>query len=105
MIVSHDDEPKTVQETLSSYTNDEWMKAMNNEKKSIRLIRFGFQQTYCQGEMQLRTNRFFKSNVRWIVQQKCTKLDYGQKTTPKRKVLTMGKPSHWYRGLPQFDLL
>lgn len=24
-----------------SSTNDEWMKAMNNEKKSIRLIRFG----------------------------------------------------------------
>jgi len=41
MIASHDDEPKTMQETLSSSTNDEWMKAMNDEKKSIRLIRFG----------------------------------------------------------------
>ena len=37
MIASQDnDEPKTVQEALSSFVSDEWMKAMNNEMESIR---------------------------------------------------------------------
>ena len=37
MIASQDnDEPKTVQEALSSFVSDEWMKAMNNEMESMR---------------------------------------------------------------------
>ena len=37
MIASEDvDEPKTVQEALSSSVSDEWMKAMNNEMKFMR---------------------------------------------------------------------
>ena len=37
MIASQDDnEPKTVQEALSSSVNDEWMKAMNDEIESVR---------------------------------------------------------------------
>ena len=37
MISSEDvDEPKTVQEALSSSVSDEWMKAMNDEMESIR---------------------------------------------------------------------
>ena len=37
MIASQDNyEPKTVQEALSSFVSDEWMKAMNNEMKSMR---------------------------------------------------------------------
>ena len=37
MIASQDnDEPKIVQEALSSFVSDEWMKAMNNEMESIR---------------------------------------------------------------------
>ena len=31
-----DDEPKTVQEALSSSVSDKWMKAMNAEMKSMR---------------------------------------------------------------------
>ena len=31
-----DDEPKTVQEALSSSISDEWMKAMNDEMESMR---------------------------------------------------------------------
>ena len=37
MIASqNDDEPKTVQEALSSSVSDEWMKAMNDEMESMR---------------------------------------------------------------------
>ena len=37
MIASEDDdEPKTVQEALSSSVSDEWMKAMNDEMESMR---------------------------------------------------------------------
>ena len=37
MIASQDnDEPKTVQEALSSFVSDEWMKAMNDKMKSMR---------------------------------------------------------------------
>ena len=38
MIASQDDddEPKTVQEALSSFVSDEWMKAMNDEMESKR---------------------------------------------------------------------
>ena len=37
MIASqYDDEPRIVQEALSSSVSDEWMKAMNDEMKSIR---------------------------------------------------------------------
>ena len=37
MIASQDDnEPKTLQEALSSSVSDEWMKAMNDEMESMR---------------------------------------------------------------------
>ena len=37
MITSQDDdEPKTVQEALSSFVSNEWMKAMNDEMESMR---------------------------------------------------------------------
>ena len=37
MIASQDDdEPKTVQDALSSFVSDEWMKAMNDEMESTR---------------------------------------------------------------------
>ena len=37
MIASQDDdEPKTVQEAISSSVSDEWMKAMNDEIESMR---------------------------------------------------------------------
>ena len=37
MIASQDDnEPRTVQEALSSSVSDEWMKAINDEMKSMR---------------------------------------------------------------------
>ena len=34
-----DDEPKTVQETLSSSVSDEWIKVMNDEMESMRTNR------------------------------------------------------------------
>ena len=37
MIASQDDdEPKIVQDALSSFVSDEWMKAMNDEMESTR---------------------------------------------------------------------
>ena len=37
MIASEDDdEPKTVQEALSSSVSDQWMKAMNDEMESMK---------------------------------------------------------------------
>ena len=37
MIASQDDDkPKNMKRTLSSFVNDEWMKAMNDEMESMR---------------------------------------------------------------------